>query len=249
MRIVWELRPTGARQPPTGFQLPASSSQLGEKPLISMRIVWQMYENCMRITSNWCSPTTNRLPASSFQLPVGRETVSVYVFSKETQNIRFSAFLKSFMIIWTVFLLFCHIFLEYYEKCMKKLFLVWETAVQLILQYFLYEKHKDDFFLYEKPLAGEFPPQTLARHNILIRHDTTQPTRHDTTDTTRHDTTRHDTTQPTDTTRHDRHDTTRPTDTTRHGQSRLLCAIWPHRWRVLYQISVFRRIRNTCRVT
>ena len=58
-------------------------------------------------------------------------------------------------------------FQEYYEKCMRNLFFVWETAVQLILLYFLYEKHKEDFFLYEKPLAGEFPPQTLARHNTV----------------------------------------------------------------------------------
>ena len=159
------MRPADARQPPTDFRLPASSSQLGEKPLISMRIVWEMYENCMRITSNWCSPTTNWLPASSFQLPIGRETVSVYVLLKEKQSIRVFECLKLFIIIWKVFLLFCHVYArvlwEMYEKfvfCMRNgcpvnssIIFVWETQGR--------------FFLYEKPLAGESLPQILARHN------------------------------------------------------------------------------------
>ena len=54
MRNVWELYEKcvqlmlASHQPTSGFQLPASSSQLGEKPLLSMRIVWELYEKCVQ---------------------------------------------------------------------------------------------------------------------------------------------------------------------------------------------------------
>ena len=176
MRIVWDMRPTDARQPPTGFRRPASSSQLGEKPLISMRVVWEMYENCMRNASNWCSPATNRLLAVYFR--VFKETqcssrkgpdqaecnvksnVPV-VFKEPAESLRWHvtpalvrclAFLMLFFrVVWHDWRFdFLHLsshsqwyercsccfvmfFQEYYEKCMRKLFFVWETAVLLIL--------------------------------------------------------------------------------------------------------------------
>ena len=115
-----------------------------------MRFVWEM-----RPADARKPPSDFRLPASSFQLPVGRETVSVYVFLKEKQSIRFSEFLKPFIIIWKVFLLFCHVFSRvlwemYFLSC-----LVDKTLDSVLLMDTLMKARVWEIcFLYEKRLSS-----------------------------------------------------------------------------------------------